>query len=120
MGENSDVWHRDCLKNSIRNGRERVEVSFRVPTYNFQLTNFCSPETNKNLLTRSEVVALINTLHRLTESLHFVSNFRSMWADAPEDVSRELIKEAEKAVAGRVRRLIVFNSLLSNSSLART
>lgn len=39
-----------------------------------------SPKINHNLLTRSEVVALINTLHRFTESLVAVNDFRKMWA----------------------------------------
>lgn len=39
-----------------------------------------SPKINHNLLTRSEVVALINTLHRWTESLVAVNDFRKMWA----------------------------------------
>ena len=39
----------------------------------------CSPHSNRNLLTRSEVVALINTLHRFAESLHAVNLFRGMW-----------------------------------------
>lgn len=38
------------------------------------------PRSNRNLLTRSEVVALINTLHRFAESLHAVNLFRGMWA----------------------------------------
>ncbi|KAF9792500.1 endoplasmic reticulum Oxidoreductin 1-domain-containing protein [Thelephora terrestris] len=38
------------------------------------------PNSNKNLLTRSEVVALMNTLHRFAESLHAVNLFRGMWA----------------------------------------
>jgi len=62
------------------------------------------PTANQNLLSRSEVVALINTLHRLVESLHFVGNFRQMWIDAPEDESNELIREAESAVGGHPRQ----------------
>ncbi|KAI5123702.1 hypothetical protein M0805_001728 [Coniferiporia weirii] len=57
------------------------------------------PKSNSDLLTRSEVVALINTMHRFTESLYFVNNFRRMWADAPEEESDELIQEAEKILA---------------------
>ncbi|KIP04225.1 hypothetical protein PHLGIDRAFT_129668 [Phlebiopsis gigantea 11061_1 CR5-6] len=38
------------------------------------------PKINHNLLTRSEVVALMNTLHRFTESLVAVNDFRKMWA----------------------------------------
>jgi len=39
------------------------------------------PRANANLLQRSEVVALINTLHRFSESLMYVNDFRRMWAD---------------------------------------
>jgi len=38
------------------------------------------PTSNSNLLSRSEVVALINTLHRFSESLNAVGDFRKMWA----------------------------------------
>ncbi|EJD02770.1 endoplasmic oxidoreductin-1 [Fomitiporia mediterranea MF3/22] len=61
------------------------------------------PAANTNLLTRSEVVALINTLHRFTESLQYVNNFRKIWADAPDDEYEELIREAKRAVASAVR-----------------
>ncbi|KAF8678167.1 Endoplasmic [Rhizoctonia solani] len=37
------------------------------------------PRVNPNLLQRAEVVALINTLHRFTESLNAVEQFRKMW-----------------------------------------
>ena len=53
---------------------------------------------NQNLLTRSEVVALINTMHRLAESLYFVNDFRKMWAEAADAESAELVGEARKAI----------------------
>jgi len=59
--------------------------------------------TNQNLLQRSEVVALINTLHRFSESLHAVEHFREMWKKTGEDDSARLIHEAEKAVTGNPR-----------------
>ncbi|KAG9096668.1 hypothetical protein FRC06_008438 [Ceratobasidium sp. 370] len=37
------------------------------------------PRINPNLLQRTEVVALINTLHRFSESLHAVQRFQDMW-----------------------------------------
>jgi len=37
------------------------------------------PRINPNLLQRTEVVALINTLHRFSESLHAVRVFQGMW-----------------------------------------
>ncbi|KAG9316344.1 hypothetical protein JVU11DRAFT_2375 [Chiua virens] len=56
--------------------------------------------TNQNLLQRSEVVALINTLHRFSESLHAVEVFREMWKKTGEEDFMRLIHEAEKAVSG--------------------
>ncbi|THH31787.1 hypothetical protein EUX98_g2413 [Antrodiella citrinella] len=56
------------------------------------------PHLNANLLSRSEVVALINTLHRFSESLAAVNDFRKMWADAGEHEAEHMIKEAEKVV----------------------
>lgn len=47
---------------------------------------------NPNLLQRSEVVALINTLHRFTESLVFVDEFRQMWARHGSHDKDELLR----------------------------
>lgn len=57
-----------------------------------------SPRLNANLLQRSEVVALINTLHRFSESLHAVDVFRRLWRDSSAEQSAKLVLEAEKAV----------------------
>jgi ERO1-like protein beta len=59
---------------------------------------FPSPRLNANLLQRSEVVALINTLHRFSESLHAVEVFRRLWRESSAEESAKLIREAEKAV----------------------
>ena len=40
-----------------------------------------SPKVNPDLLQRSEVVALFNTLHRTSESLAAVQHFRQMYAE---------------------------------------
>lgn len=63
------------------------------------------PEANHNLLQRSEVVALINTLHRFSESLEAVEDFREMWkATSADDGEREkLIVEAERVAAATSR-----------------
>ncbi|KAG8803394.1 hypothetical protein FRC16_005591 [Serendipita sp. 398] len=54
------------------------------------------PEINPQLLQRSEVVALINTAHRFAESLHFVDEFRQLWAIAE---NREvIIKKVEENI----------------------
>jgi hypothetical protein len=57
-----------------------------------------SPRLNANLLQRSEVVALINTLHRFSESLHAVDVFRKLWRESSAEESANLVREAEKAV----------------------
>ncbi|TFK73936.1 endoplasmic oxidoreductin-1 [Pluteus cervinus] len=53
------------------------------------------PKANPNLLQRAEVVALINTLHRITESLEAFNHFRGMWADLDSPESQNLRSEAE-------------------------
>jgi Endoplasmic Reticulum Oxidoreductin 1 (ERO1) len=53
---------------------------------------------NANLLQRSEVVALINTLHRFSESLHAVEVFRRLWRESTTEQSAKLIREAENVV----------------------
>ncbi|KAL4252812.1 EROs family protein [Abortiporus biennis] len=56
------------------------------------------PRHNSNLLTRSEVVALINTLHRFSESLAGVNDFRKMWAETDAAEEARLIGQAKKVV----------------------
>ncbi|KAF5370868.1 hypothetical protein D9758_001902 [Tetrapyrgos nigripes] len=58
------------------------------------------PRSNANLLQRSEVVALFNTLHRFSESLEAYNMFRRMWSEISASESEELIYEAERAAAG--------------------
>lgn len=47
---------------------------------------------NPDLLQRSEVVALINTLHRLTESLKFLEEFRHMWSNKTPREQEEILR----------------------------
>jgi len=49
-----------------------------------------SPKKNPNLLQRSEIVALVNTMHRLSESLYAVETFRKMYADTQKDEQARL------------------------------
>ena len=62
-------------------------------------TNVHSPNTNNNLLRRSEVVALINTLHRFTESLEGIKQFRRMWAEIGPSESAQLLKDSQEVVS---------------------
>jgi ERO1-like protein beta len=75
-----------------------------------------NPVTNPNLLQRSEVVALINTLHRMSESLYAVENFRRMWAETDEDASEKLIQGADRAVEHAARGKVGPVSLFSSTS----
>lgn len=51
-----------------------------------------SPTINHSLLSRSEVVALVNTLNRFTESLVAVNTFRKMWAEKDDGSQGELLE----------------------------
>ena len=51
------------------------------------------------MLQRSELVALVNTLHRLVESLHMVQDFRKMWAETGAEEEKRLVEAAEAAAA---------------------
>jgi len=61
-----------------------------------------SPRTNVNLLQRSEVVALINTLFRLSESLSAVEEFRRMWRALDEPSSQRIVSEIEDTTSAQV------------------
>ncbi|CAK5265701.1 unnamed protein product [Mycena citricolor] len=62
------------------------------------------PKVNSNLLSRSEVVALVNTLHRFSESLSAVEGFRKMWRATSAEESERLILQAEKDGASPTSR----------------
>lgn len=68
-------------------------LSFPTPVVDLVRTN--SPRANANLLSRSEVVALINTLHRLSESLEVVDIFRTLWNDTSAEDTEQLLSPAE-------------------------
>ncbi|KAL7425183.1 endoplasmic oxidoreductin-1 [Cryptotrichosporon argae] len=80
------------------------------------------PKVNPNLLQRSEVVALFNTLHRVSESLAAVEDFRRIYAEtqAAEAVARreraahEHAREsAEAAERERARRAGAWPSVVA-------
>ncbi|KAH7108047.1 endoplasmic oxidoreductin [Auriculariales sp. MPI-PUGE-AT-0066] len=60
-----------------------------------------NPLTNPNLLQRSELVALINTLHRFSESLHAADYFRKEWAKMDDSDSHKIIKDVTNDQAAR-------------------
>ncbi|KAF9568061.1 endoplasmic oxidoreductin [Agrocybe pediades] len=57
------------------------------------------PHTNSDLLQRSEVVALMNTLYRFSESLQAVEEFRTMWRALDQKEADKMVKKAEKNTA---------------------
>ncbi|KAG6898177.1 hypothetical protein C0992_004164 [Termitomyces sp. T32_za158] len=59
------------------------------------------PYSNSNLLQRSEVVALVNTLQRFTESLEAVNNFRYMWSTMSTEDSEDLITKSEQVTTAK-------------------
>ena len=79
-----------------------------TPTWS---SSFSSYKSNPQLLQRSEVVALFNTAHRFTESLHFVDEFRRLWAIAE---NREvIIKNVEENI--NVSIICCFHESLTGS-----
>ena len=63
------------------------------------LTPVRSPKLNHDLLSRSEVVALINTLNRFTESLVAVNGFRKMWAEQDQGSQGKLLEETVETLS---------------------
>ncbi|OCH95146.1 endoplasmic oxidoreductin, partial [Obba rivulosa] len=61
------------------------------------------PRANANLLQRSEVVALINTLHRFSESLEYVNDFRRMWASMDSQEEDAVIHDTQAEVEAAAR-----------------
>jgi len=55
-----------------------------------------NPQANHNLLHRSEVVALINTLFRFSESLKAVDDFRHMWRTLDSSDTQTIVTETDK------------------------
>lgn len=63
-----------------------------------------SPKVNPDLLQRSEVVALFNTLHRVSESLKSVEDFRKIYAKTQADELIATRERAARAAAERARK----------------
>ncbi|KDR75235.1 hypothetical protein GALMADRAFT_249218 [Galerina marginata CBS 339.88] len=57
------------------------------------------PHTNSDLLHRSEVVALLNTLFRFSESLYFVEDFRRMWRELDQSATEKILSQTETTTA---------------------
>lgn len=61
-----------------------------------------SPHANSDLLQRSEVVALMNTLFRFSESLAAVDDFRRMWRQLDAPVTEKIATEVEQSTSPHV------------------
>lgn len=75
-----------------------------------------SPYSNANLLQRSEVVALMNTLHRFVESLEAVNKFRSMWSEMSSTDSEDLITKTEQHTKAHQVNSIFFSVVFVSDS----
>ncbi|PPQ77193.1 hypothetical protein CVT25_011039 [Psilocybe cyanescens] len=61
------------------------------------------PRANSDLLQRSEVVALVNTLFRFSESLKAVDTFRKLWQEMDAAEAENIVKQTEKATAAHAQ-----------------
>ena len=77
----------------------------------FELIDFLSPQANHDLLHRSEVVALINTLFRFSESLKAVEDFRHAWRNLDSSDTQTIITETDKITHDHVSRLLFLSHL---------
>lgn len=70
-------------------------------------TNRCAFDfsPHSNLLQRSEIVALMNTLYRMSESLKAVDSFRRMWKELDSSESTKIAEQAEKITAEKVAKV---------------
>jgi len=96
MGKVAGLGLGNGLEDPFRAGREGFEVS---PLYAHVLHNTDrpnSPRVNPDLLQRSEVVALFNTLHRTTESLEAVDVFRKMYAETQAAEAKAVTRRKER------------------------
>ncbi|KAF5317346.1 hypothetical protein D9611_003883 [Ephemerocybe angulata] len=60
-----------------------------------------SPQSH--LLQRSEIVAMMNTLYRFSESLKAVDDFRKMWKELDSSESSKIVEDVEKSAAPKAR-----------------
>ena len=68
-------------------------------------------QPHSQFLQRTELVALMNTLYRFSESLKAVDDFRQMWRNLDADESHSLAAKAEAAATMVVRDVLCCQSL---------
>ncbi|KAH9485185.1 Endoplasmic reticulum oxidoreductin-1 [Psilocybe cubensis] len=61
------------------------------------------PRANSDLLQRSEVVALMNTLFRFSESLKAVETFRKLWREMDDAEAEKIVKQTEAITAAHAQ-----------------
>ena len=64
--------------------------------------DYFSPQANHDLLHRSKVVALINTLFRFSESLKAFDDFRHIWWNLDLSDTQIIITETDKVTRPEV------------------
>ena len=79
------------------------------------LIDYFSPQANHDLLHRSEVVALINTLFRFSESLKAVDDFRRIWRSLDSSDTRTIVTETDKITTHPDVSSDIFSSLFTFS-----
>lgn len=74
-------------------------------------------------LSRGEVVAFINTLHRFSESLHAVEGFREMWSRRDVEEAKEKIVEVEEKVEEKEKAepiVVIVEDVISHTNDSTT
>jgi hypothetical protein len=106
FGWRTDGWER---------GKELARVRRREKTSTLDTSPFpisvvnnadFSPKINPDLLQRSEVVALFNTLHRTSESLAAVEQFRQMYKETQDAEAAAAKTRAEQKLKPKKKRKV--------------
>jgi hypothetical protein len=98
VGEVTGLGPGHCAEDTVRAGREGFKVSYSLQSEHADV----SPKINPDLLQRSEVVALFNTLHRTSESLAAVEQFRQMYKDTQDAEAAAAKTRAEEKLKAKV------------------
>lgn len=87
-----------ALKILFELDEQALEYVQFVSHHSYSTQNMFSPHANSNLLHRSEVVAMINTLFRFSESLKFYDDFRRMWQTTGSSNSEKRPLDVDKTL----------------------
>lgn len=78
------------------------------------ISNELNFSPGSGLLQRSEIVAMMNTLYRFSESLHAVDKFREMWRQLEPRESTKIAEKVEESTAAKVRSCLNYTALTSS------